>query len=217
MMKREVIITNDGSYSISIPEMHVTYHSIHGALQESHHVFIEAGLKPLLHQHEMISIFEMGFGTGLNALLSLQFAAANHQKIHYTAIELHPLNFDETSALHYTDEYFPQLHQCGWEKDIALTDYFTLNKINQSLLTYSPEKKVNLIFYDAFAPLAQPELWTKEVFEKLFLMLGNNGVLVTYSSKGAVRRALLQAGFSVEKIPGPARKREMIRAFKTTT
>jgi tRNA U34 5-methylaminomethyl-2-thiouridine-forming methyltransferase MnmC len=216
MMKREVIITKDGSSSISIPEINVTYHSIHGALQESLHVFIHAGLHPLLHQYETIRIFEMGFGTGLNALLSLQFAQQYQQQIHYTAIELYPLNSDEALALHYEDENFLKLHLCEWEKDIALSDHFVLHKINASLLTYKADKQVNLIYYDAFAPSAQPELWTRDIFEKLFFMLDQNGILVTYSSKGDVRRALLQAGFTVEKIPGPAGKREMIRAIKAT-
>jgi len=214
-MKREIITTKDGSKSISIPEQNVTYHSIHGALQESNHVFIEAGLRPLLNQLETIHIFEMGFGTGLNALLSLQIAITHQQKINYTAVELFPLTIEEASALNYTHESFMQLHQCDWEKDNELDRYFTLHKTNGSLLNYSTNKTIHLIYFDAFAPAAQPELWTKHIFDKLYSILAVNGVLVTYCSKGSVRRTMLEAGFSVEKIPGALHKREMIRARKT--
>ncbi len=215
-MQKQVIKTNDGSSSIFIPEMNVTYHSIHGAMQESKHVFIEAGLKPLLNQNKTIHIFEMGFGTGLNALLSLQNAINHQQKINYTAIELFPLTIDEAGTLNYSDENFMQLHQCDWEKDVELNDYFTIHKIHQSLLNYSTNKKFDLIYFDAFDPNTQPELWTKEIFEKLFLMLELNGILVTYSSKGIVRRVMQDAGFSVKKVSGPPHKREMIRAKKMT-
>ena len=215
-MKREIITTKDGSKSISIPEQNVTYHSIHGALQESNHVFIEAGLRPLLNQLETIHIFEMGFGTGLNALLSLQIAITHQQKINYTAVELFPLTIEEASALNYTHESFMQLHQCDWEKDNELNRYFTLHKTNGSLLNYSTNKTIHLIYFDAFAPAAQPELWTKDIFDKLYSILAVNGVLVTYCSKGSVKRAMLEAGFSVEKIPGALHKREMIRAKKMT-
>ncbi len=213
-MKREIIITKDGTNSISIPELNVTYHSIHGALQESKHVYIEAGLIPLLHQYETIHIFEMGFGTGLNAVLSLQTATTSQQKIHYTAIELFPLTIEEASLLHYSDENFMQFHQCEWEKDIELNPYFTLHKTNASLRDYSTDQSINLIYFDAFAATVQPELWSKEIFAKLFAMMAANAVLVTYSSKGSVRRAMLESGFSVEKIPGALHKREMIRARK---
>jgi len=215
-MKREIITTKDGSNSIFIPELNVTYHSIHGALQESIHVYIEAGLLPLLNQNKTINIFEMGFGTGLNALLSLQTATNRQQKIHYTAIELFPLTIEEASLLNYADENFMQLHHCDWEKDIELNPYFTFHKTNASLIDYSTDKLINLIYFDAFAASAQPELWTKAVFEKLFALLAENAVLVTYCSKGSVRRAMMEAGFSVEKIPGALHKREMIRAMKIT-
>jgi len=216
LMQKQVIQTGDGSSSIFIPEMNVAYHSIHGAVQESNHVFIEAGLKPLLHQHFSINIFEMGFGTGLNALLSLQAAILHQQKINYTTVELFPLTPEETIELNYVDENFMQLHRCDWEKDIVLNNHFIIHKTNQSLLNYSTNKKFNLVYFDAFDPNTQPELWTKEIFEKLFLMMELNGVLVTYSSKGTVRRAMLEAGFSVEKISGPPHKREIIRAKKMT-
>jgi tRNA U34 5-methylaminomethyl-2-thiouridine-forming methyltransferase MnmC len=219
-MIRQIIQTNDGSSSIAIPEMNVTYHSIHGALQESMHVFIYAGLMPFItsKQFNVIRIFEMGLGTGLNALLTAEQAMLHQQKIHYTAIELFPLTNEETSLLNYRNtSLLQQIHQSKWEKDIGVNEFFTLYKTNQSLLHYQPDKMINLIYYDAFAPTAQPELWTKSIFEKLFSMIETSGVLVTYCSKGDVRRAMLQAGFSVEKLQGPPHKREMLRATKQIT
>lgn len=216
-MIRQIIQTTDGSSSVAIPSMNVTYHSVHGAVQESMHVFINAGLQPLIQskQFETIRIFEMGFGTGLNALLTLQQATLHQQKIHYTAIELFPLTVNEVAFLNYEDKNsLHQIHQCEWEQDIELNDYFILHKTNASFINYQNTTLINLIYYDAFAPSAQPELWTQEIFEKLFLMLDDNGIVVTYCSKGNVRRAMLTKGFSVEKLQGPPHKREMLRARK---
>ncbi len=223
-MLREIIKTKDGSDTILIPSQKITYHSIYGAVQESKHVFIEAGLNYFLENNKehicpSIKIFEMGFGTGLNALLTLQEAIQHQHKIFYQTIELFPLNENEISLLSYNDiffddKYFHQLHHCDWEKDIAIYPLFIFHKIKNSFLNYSTNQLFNIIYYDAFAPEDQPELWTEEIFAKLFSMLLPKGVLVTYCSKGNVRRALLAAGFSVEKIPGPPHKREMIRARK---
>jgi tRNA U34 5-methylaminomethyl-2-thiouridine-forming methyltransferase MnmC len=232
-MKRLPVITKDGSHTISIPEMNVTYHSIHGAIQESMHVFIEAGLKAIRplsvvsnsgqrdHVGE-VRIFEMGFGTGLNALLTLIESEEAKQSTYYYSVELFPLNNEEVSQLNYCNELhrpglqpvFEQLHACEWEKDIRITDHFTIHKINADLITLSTDQHFNLIYYDAFAPGAQPELWTTVVFEKLYNLLMPGGILVTYCSKSDVQRAMKAAGFSIEKIPGPMGKREMIRAIK---
>jgi len=217
-MKREIVITKDGSETIAIAGMNVTYHSIHGAVQESRHVFIETGLMPLIasDQHTVLNIFEMGFGTGLNALLSYEAATQYKQPIQYTSIELHPLQANEYRALQYTDrDSVQKLHECKWEQDIMLNNYFILHKINQSLLRFSTAQKFHLIYYDAFAPAAQPELWTEAVFSKLFSMLAINGVLVTYCSKSMVQKAMKAAGFIIEKKPGPPGKREIIKAIKT--
>lgn len=221
-VERVLQITSDGSHTVAVPQMHATYHSIHGAIQESMHVFINAGLKSLLHQFSTISIFEMGFGTGLNALLSLQQAITHNQKIFYYAVELFPLQAHEYASLNYAkrlnDEllqsYFQWMHQCEWEEDIAIHPLFVLHKTNQSLLNIESNQSFNLIFFDAFAPSAQPELWTQQVFEKMFHLLSHNGILVTYCSKGDVRRAMLAAGFRVAKLQGPPRKREMLKATK---
>lgn len=202
--------------------MNVTYHSHHGAIQESMHVFIDAGLKYVSDTLKVSypSVFEMGFGTGLSALLTLIEAERKQLKIHYTTIELFPLHEAETMLLNYCEQLqrkdlepvFQQLHHCEWEKDISITAFFTINKHRADLLNLSTYQPVNLIYYDAFAPSVQPELWTKEAFEKLYNMLLPGGILVTYCSKSDVRRAMQEAGFLVEKIPGPRGKREMVRA-----
>jgi len=223
-MERVIQLTADGSHTIAIPAMQVTYHSMYGAIQESMHVFIESGLKPLLHNYQTIHIFEMGFGTGLNALLSFQCAMQHDQKIYYYAVELFPLQMHEYSSLNYVAQlqndllqlYFIQMHEGVWEKDIIIHPLFTLHKTNQSFFNLSTYHPFNLIYFDAFAPSAQRELWTQEVFEKIFYLLGENGTLVTYCSKGDVRRAMIAAGFKVEKLPGPPGKREMIRAVKNS-
>ncbi len=216
-MEKQIITTKDGSSSVLIPEMNVTYHSIYGAMQESKHVFICAGLMPFIESKtfDTITIFEMGFGTGLNALLSLEQAIIHQQKIHYIAIELFPLNEKEIECLSYNEHsFFKELHQCNWEQDIVLNEYFILHKTKQSIFQYKNFQPINLIYYDAFAPSAQPELWTKSIFENVHACLQENGVLVTYCSKGDVRRAMLAAGFKVEKLQGPPHKREMLRAKK---
>jgi tRNA U34 5-methylaminomethyl-2-thiouridine-forming methyltransferase MnmC len=205
---------------VAIPELQVTYHSKHGAIQESKHVFIEAGLRPLLHQQETLRIFEMGFGTGLNALLTMIEAAQQHQKIHYETVEAFPLEQELVTQLNYCEQTpdwqnsFEQLHTTPWEQPVTLMPYFTLHKHHTQLINYSTGQQFNLIFYDAFAPNAQPELWTVDAFTQLFSLLDDQGILVTYCSKGDVRRSMKAAGFTLEKIPGPPGKREMIRAKK---
>ena len=203
--------------------MNVTYHSIHGARQESTHVFIREGLEAIRPLRSgRIAIFEMGFGTGLNSLLTLINAGEKKQPVYYYSVELFPLNNEEVKQLNYCNELhrpdlqplFERLHNCEWEKDIIITDHFTLHKTNTDLITLSTNQHFNLIYYDAFAPGAQPELWTVAVFEKLYHLLLPGGILVTYCSKSDVQRAMKAAGFMIEKIPGPPGKREMIRAIK---
>jgi tRNA U34 5-methylaminomethyl-2-thiouridine-forming methyltransferase MnmC len=217
-MERIVHATADGSPTIAIPDMQVTYHSRHGAVQESRHVFIQAGLQPLLKLYKHLRVFEMGFGTGLNALLTLEQAIAKEQFIYYQAVEKYPLNGDEIKQLSYNqilpDEYFTILHQCKWDEPVAVCPFFTLYKSHTSLQEFKAEAPFHLIYYDAFAPAAQPELWTKQIFEQLYAVLTDGGVLVTYCSKGDVRRNMLAAGFKVEKLAGPPGKREMLRATK---
>ena len=221
-MRRVAQLTADGSSTIAIPDLNVTYHSTHGAIQESMHVFIHAGLDAIPRHDDPIRIFEMGLGTGLNALLTWMQAEKSSRNINYTALEKFPLEPDEYASLNYcnflpaTDcaEKFVALHGCGWETPQYLSPMFTFIKHQTGLENFEPGQPVNLIYYDAFAPTAQPELWTVTIFEKLFKLLLPGGFLVTYCSKGDVRRAMQSAGFVIEKIPGPPGKREMVRAWK---
>ena len=217
LMQREIIQTYDGSSSVLIPESNLTYHSIHGAIQESTHVYINTGLIPIIETglYSEIKILEIGFGTGLNALLTLKTAESYQQFIQYTTIELIPLSLQEVEQLNYPgkEELF-RLHMAEWNIISQVSEHFTLFKINQSLLRFKTHNRFHLIYFDAFAPDKQPELWTPDVFLNLFLMLEQGGILVTYSSAGKVRRALQSVGFRVEKIPGPPHKREVIRALK---
>lgn len=222
-MQREIHLTADGSHTLSIPEMNVTYHSHHGAIGESVHVYIDAGLQPFLN-HPLptpIYIFEMGFGTGLNALLSLQKAIEHKRPIYYTAIEPFPLTATEISQINYgqllkMQDAFLQLHNCDWEKEIHFNEYFTLIKRKAALADVVITDPVNCLYFDAFSPTVQPELWTREIFEKMYKALTPGGMLVTYCSKSEIRRNMVAAGFTVTKIPGPWGKREMVRAIKLT-
>lgn len=175
-MQRKIIITGDGSYSLELEGMNEFYHSKFGAIQESQHVYIEAGLKPLLQTRPVIHVFEMGFGTGLNALLTLIEAENHQQKIYYETIELFPLGEEWISLLNYCghlkrndlQKIFEQLHSCEWGREIMIMPCFSFRKVKTSLIDYAPPGFTRLIYYDAFAPYVQPELWQKEVFEKLF-------------------------------------------------
>lgn len=222
-MQRHLIVTNDGSPSISVPELRVTYHSIHGAMTESLHVFIDAGWKLAVETFpdERLNILEMGLGTGLNAFLTLIEAEKSRTPVSYEGIEQFPLAPEEYSQLQYAslldkdrEHLFQEIHTSLWQNEIELTQYFHLTKRYCSLLNYTTSQKFHLIYFDAFAPLAQPELWSIEVFQKLISFMNSGGVLVTYCAKGDVRRAMIQAGFRVEKLKGPPGKREMIRATK---
>ena len=223
-MERSIILTKDGSHTVSIPEMNVTYHSHHGAIRESLHVFIEAGLKYEWDTLKMpaVRIFEMGFGTGLNALLTLIETEKQQLPVHYTAIELYPMDENEINSLNYCEQLkrtdlesvFQLFHRCEWGKDIRISPFFIFNKVEAGIINFSTCQAFNLIYYDSFAPAAQPEHWTTEVFEKIFSILSPGGVLVTYCSKSIVRRAMQSAGFVVTKIPGPHGKREMVRAIR---
>jgi tRNA U34 5-methylaminomethyl-2-thiouridine-forming methyltransferase MnmC len=221
-MERKIILTGDGSHSISVPELNVTYHSIHGAIQESLHVFIQAGLidSRMFDYVGVHHVLEIGFGTGLNALLTLIEADKHKNRIYYTALELYPLNESETKQLNYCEQLdlpqyktlFEKMHECNWEEMREITEYFRLTKIKCNLLEYTTENSFYIIYFDAFAPNAQPELWTRKVFDKMYSLLQPGGILVTYCSKGDVRRNMIAAGFEVEKLPGPKGKREMLRA-----
>lgn len=222
-MERKIIVTADGSHSISIPEMNVTYHSIHGAIQESIHVFIKAGLIKVLEQPSVqddLKILDIGFGTGLNALLTLIAIEETDVTVHYETIEPFPLDNDIVKKLNYCEilqrsdlqTKFELMHSS--EDEIEITDRFIFKRSNTQLKKFRTHELKNLIYFDMFDPKAQADLWTKEIFEKMFSMIAPEGILVTYSSKGEVRRAMRSAGFQVEKIPGPPGKKEIVRAIK---
>lgn len=222
-MERHIQLTADGSHTIGLSGTKVTYHSTHGAIQESMHIFIAAGLRPLLHRHASLSVFEMGFGTGLNALLTLQEAIASGQLVYYETVELYPLSTQEVQALNYnillkpgTGHTLEALHSAAWEQVAPLHPQFSLLKKQQSLPDYLAESTTlfHLVYFDAFAPEIQPELWTPAVFAQLAERMHPGGVLLTYCSKGVVRRAMQAAGLVVEKLAGPPGKREIIRAHK---
>jgi tRNA U34 5-methylaminomethyl-2-thiouridine-forming methyltransferase MnmC len=221
-MAREIQVTNDGSHTILLQGSEVTYHSRYGAIQESEHVYIGAGLQPFMTKTSPIRIFEMGFGTGLNAFLAYLEAKEAQVKIEYEAVEAFPLVKEEYSQLNYAKalgkkelaDSFQTFHQVPWNKAIRFGDWFTLLKHHNTLETFASNKQFHVIFYDAFEPGAQPELWTPEIFTRLHDLLLPGGVLTTYCSKGEVRRNLEAVGFVVEKLPGALGKREMLRAHK---
>ena len=222
-MNPERKITSDGSHTLYLPHLNEHYHSTFGAINESLHVFIEAGFHEAVKSFDEIQILEIGFGTGLNALLTWMEAERIPKKVSYTAIEPYPLETGVWAALNYPDcfctfsyrEIYCRLHEMDWERNERISPFFSICKIRSRLEDYLPEPdKFNLVYFDAFGPDVQPELWTEGIFRKILLSMKNKGILVTYSVKGSVRRALKSSGFSVEKLPGPAGKREITRAIK---
>lgn len=220
-MERLLQITADGSHTLSIPSMQVTYHSKHGAIRESNHVFIDAGLKYAINHSPKASIhvLEMGFGSGLNCLLTAIYAIEQKQHVQYHTIESSPLLAEEIKHLNHGDllnnnTLFQQIHSCAWNNPVRMHQYFHLHKHHTNIQQFDANTLFDCIYYDAFAPSAQPELWTEAMFTSLLSLLATNGILVTYCSKSDVRRAMQAAGFRVTKIQGPPGKREMVRAFK---
>lgn len=220
-MKRHLQFTADGSHTIQIDELNVTYHSKHGAIQESRHVFIDAGINYLYQAKEFkeYQILEMGFGTGLNALLTAIFSDQMNVHVNYHSVEAFPLTTEEVGMLNYgmllqQISVFSQIHTAPWNTATPIHPKFKLYKYHGELNTFVTQQQFDIIYYDAFAPTAQPELWTVEIFEKLFHLLKPEGILVTYCSKGVVRRSMEAAGFRVTKLQGPPGKREMVRAFR---
>lgn len=219
-MKNTLFVTEDGSNSVFNETLQETYHSKYGAVKESLHVFIAAGLQHLLQKgYGNIRIFEMGFGTGLNVLLTNLYK--EKADIQYTSIELYPLSEEIMQQLNYqtvltnSEIVFSAIKNAKWEQETVIDDDFTLEKKAIALADFESNKKYDLIYYDAFAPEIQAELWTESVFEKMYNLLNDNGILVTYCAKGSVRRAMQKAGFKVERLPGPPPKREMLRASRS--
>ncbi len=208
-------ITADGSPTLYRVDLDEPYHSIHGARQESMHVFIEMGLKPTLSRLNTIRILEMGFGTGLNALLTEEHAPSGTHSIEYCGLETVPLKEEVWQSLDYgRPTVFNQLHSAPWGEMTTIREGFRLQKQEVSFQEFKSVDEFDLIYWDAFGPNTQAELWTLDIFEKCFSLMNEGGMLVTYCAKGAVRRAMQAAGFEVERLPGPPGKREMLRATK---
>jgi len=222
-MTIEIFKTEDGSDSLYNPILGDVYHSKHGAVNESNHVFIKSGLEYLSDRFKTIKILEVGFGTGLNALLTLDYCYSNNINVQYYTLEPFPikskifekLNHHEFCKIPDSQLLFNKLHNSPWEEEVWLNDRFQFYKSIKGIEEeqFSPQR-FNLIYFDAFAMDIQPGLWSKEVFEKIYQSMEAKGVLVTYAAKGQVRRNLQGAGFFVERIPGPKGKREMLRATK---
>ncbi|PIQ22854.1 MAG: SAM-dependent methyltransferase [Cytophagales bacterium CG18_big_fil_WC_8_21_14_2_50_42_9] len=222
-MKTEIRQTKDGSTTLYVPELNEHYHSINGALQESLHVFIRAGLDYMLSQKDKVRLLEIGFGTGLNALLSLQQVRLHPAQVQYDTLEKYPLSPDLIADMHFEKfilnpellDFLPFLHQAPWREPVPVLPNFELRKIQADLTTYDlPENYYDLIYFDAFAPEKQPELWSDDIFRKLYNSLQVGGVLVSYCAKGSFKRSLKAAGFTVAALPGPIGKREMTRGIK---
>lgn len=219
-MEREIIQTEDGSTTIHIKEWNENYHSKHGAIQEAQHVFIKNGLS--LFAGKSLSILEIGFGTGLNAFITFLESKKMEQTIAYTGVEAYPISATELQAMNYVEELnatdqkqvFDQMHEGNWGERIALDAFFSLEKRQQFFEAIDDEQQFDLIYFDAFGYRVQPELWSTEIFRKMYNALKDNGVLVTYAARGVVKRSMIEVGFTVEKLAGPPGKREMFRATK---
>ncbi len=212
-------LTADGSSTLYAPHYDALYHSHHGAMQESTHVFIEAGLKQVLKGKTRPKILEYGMGTGLNVLLTLTYAKQYGITIIYHTIEKHPLSMLDIEQLNYGElstheEWFRIIHSTPWGEEVELTDTFKLTKFHTDFNEFSAAENYDIIYYDAFAPTAQPELWTAEAMSTCYEQLANDGILVTFCAKGSFKRALKAVGFEVESLKGPPGKREMTRARK---
>ena len=222
-MKREIITTSDGSKTIHLPDWDESYHSKHGAIQEAYHVFIERGLR--LFENSTVNILEIGFGTGLNAIITFLEAKKHNLDIYYTGIEAYPVSMEEALEMNYLESLqavnqqpiFEKMHQSPFAEKVVLSDNFKLEKRNIFFDQITDIEKFDLIYFDAFGYRVQPELWSTEIFQKMYTALKKDGVLVTYAARGVVKRSMQEVGFTVEKLAGPPGKREMMRAFKKST
>ena len=220
----KIQITEDGSHTLFSEIARQTYHSSHGAIQESRHIFISQ----LSTLNPQLSILEIGFGTGLNAVLVAEWACENGARVEYTTIELYPLEREVYGELNYgrllgCEELFLQLHETEWDAGLQrVNENFAIRKCKSDIVEelsneecgMRNEELYDVVFFDAFSPDAQPELWTEEVFKNVYALMKEGGVMTTYCAKGDVRRAMLAAGFKVEKLQGPPGKRHILRATK---
>lgn len=215
--------TADGSNTLYVPELNEHYHSVKGALTESAHIFIQMGLNHA--QAANPRVLEIGFGTGLNAFLTLLEAEKSQRAIHFTSIERFPLSEDIVRKLSYPETIAPEecekfyaLHTAPWNQEVKISPYFTLHKIEGDFTEFSFNEYYDVVYFDAFAPEKQPEMWSQPLFDNLYRQMNPGGILTTYCAKGVVRRMLQAAGFTVERLPGPpGGKREILRATKERT
>lgn len=217
----DIKLTADGSHTLFVHALDEHYHSTNGALKESEHVFIDAGLRYCKKSN--LKVLEIGFGTGLNAYLTLLDILQSKRKVSYTAIEANPLPYHIVERLNYPkmigdidSGLFHKLHMAEWGIDVGIRPEFSLMKIKADLtqFDFNAVENVDLVYFDAFAPDKQPDMWKQYLFDNLFSRMNDNGVLVTYCAKGEVRRSMQRAGFTVYRLPGPPGKREMLRAVK---
>lgn len=219
-MKVELITTKDGSHTLFVPELNEHYHSTWGAIEEAEHIFIKAGIERI--DKNNISVFEMGFGTGLNAFLTAIFSEINDLNVGYTTIEKYPINDETKQKLNYSsliqnDKYknlFDLLHQADWGNTTSISKDFEIEKINSSIQEFETNKKFDVIYYDAFAPNKQPDVWSFDIFEKVIGWLNTEGRIVTYTAKGEIKRIWQKLGLRIEKLPGPPGKREFLVGTK---
>jgi tRNA U34 5-methylaminomethyl-2-thiouridine-forming methyltransferase MnmC len=221
-MNLKILETEDGSHSLYREDIRESYHSLKGALRESEHVYIREGLQLLFSAKEVIRIFELGFGTGLNALLAGQAALENKLPLHYHSLEAYPLSKDIWEKLNYPHEIglknglWNKIHESAWEEEVKISAHFTLQKEQKTLEEANLGTSIyDLVFYDAFAPSKQPELWTLEPLEKVVQAMKPGAILVTYCAQGQFKRNLKALSMEVETLKGPPGKKEMVRAFKS--
>jgi len=219
-MQTELKLTEDGSHTLFVPGIDECYHSTHGAIQESQYIFIEAGLKQC--QKEEVRILEIGFGTGLNAFLTLLEAERSEKCILYTSLELYPVEIEKALQLNYPEELAPEkrqtfekMHAAVWNMEVPITPFFKLNKIETDFTGFVFKDKFDVVYFDAFSPEKQPEMWSEALFATIYSHCNAGAVLTTYCAKGVVRRAMQAAGFVVERLPGPPGKREILRGRKS--
>lgn len=216
----DLVVSKDGSHTLKLKGVDEHYHSTHGAIEESEYVYIQSGLQ-LFKEKQEVSILEVGFGTGANALLSERWGKENKVEIEYSGLELFPLPAELLNELNYPEmlggealNVFKAIHAAPWGQMIAITSHFSLMKLEMDVLDLDRIDAFDLVFFDAFGPQTQPELWTTDVFQKVFNACKRGAVLVTYCAKGQVRRDLQSVGFSLERLPGPPAKRHILRAQK---
>ncbi|RXG26894.1 tRNA U34 5-methylaminomethyl-2-thiouridine-forming methyltransferase MnmC [Leeuwenhoekiella marinoflava DSM 3653] len=224
-LERKIVRTGDGSTTIQLVEWNEQYHSMHGAVQEARHVFLKMGFDFFIEKNPetaQLHILEIGFGTGLNALLTLIHAENAPLVLNYEGVEAYPVSAEELKQLNYLEAIkaeryegvFNKMHQADWETAATITEKFQLKKRQQTFETVTDQNQHNLIYFDAFGARVQPELWGEAIFLKMYEALKFGGVLVTYAAKGSVRRAMQAVGFEVQRLPGPPGKREMLRGTK---